>query len=341
MAVNSHRFSLYKRSGIYYIGYYQNGHRRWKSTGARHKPDALKALTRFQALLQERIRSKSFTDFCIDFLDFSDANHARKTTEIYRHTFLRFSKLVPDLSLDEITPHHIDRYKAQRLKQVRPISVNVELRALRSAFNAANRWKLMRHNPCNETTLADVSETPPLFFSVTDFSRLIENIREVWLKEMVIFGVLTGMRRGEIINLRWSNVDLKNRVLHIQGNPTFKTKQGKRRTIPLNETAVFLLSSKQGKSPSQYVFTLNDEPLKGNWVTHLFKRYVRKVGLDNDNLRFHSLRHTFASWLVQGGATLYEVQKLLGHSSSRVTEIYSHLQPEHLHNTVNRIEKYR
>jgi integrase len=316
MAVNSHRFSLYKRSGIYYIGYYQNGHRRWKSTGARHKPDALKALTRFQALLQERIRSKSFTDFCIDFLDFSDANHARKTTEIYRHTFLRFSKLVPDLSLDEITPHHIDRYKAQRLKQVRPISVNVELRALRSAFNAANRWKLMRHNPCNETTLADVSETPPLFFSVTDFSRLIENIREVWLKEMVIFGVLTGMRRGEIINLRWSNVDLKNRVLHIQGNPTFKTKQGKRRTIPLNETAVFLLSSKQG----------ND---------------VRKVGLDNDNLRFHSLRHTFASWLVQGGATLYEVQKLLGHSSSRVTEIYSHLQPEHLHNTVNRIEKYR
>ncbi len=84
------------------------------------------------------------------------------------------------------------------------------------------------------------------------------------------------------------------------------------------------------------MFTLNDKPLFRGWVQHLFKRYVRDLKLP-ERLHFHSLRHTFASWLVQDGATLYEVQKLLGHSSAKVTEVYSHLQPEELHSTVERI----
>jgi site-specific recombinase XerD len=99
-----------------------------------------------------------------------------------------------------------------------------------------------------------------------------------------------------------------------------------------------LLTSRQGKSASEFVFTLNDKPILKGWVTALFKKYVRRAKLSNGHLHFHSLRHTFASWLVQKGATLYEVQKLLGHRSSKVTEVYSHLQPEQMHSTVNRID---
>jgi site-specific recombinase XerD len=66
------------------------------------------------------------------------------------------------------------------------------------------------------------------------------------------------------------------------------------------------------------------------------KKAVRAAGLD-DRLHFHSARHAFASWLVRAGVSLYEVQKLLGHSSPTVTEVYSHLQPEHLHGRVNKI----
>jgi site-specific recombinase XerD len=65
---------------------------------------------------------------------------------------------------------------------------------------------------------------------------------------------------------------------------------------------------------------------------------VKEAKLENHRLHLHSLRHTFASWLVQDGVSLYEVQKLLGHSSIAVTEIYSHLQPEQLHETVNRLK---
>jgi integrase len=246
--------------------------------------------------------------------------------------------LIGDPLLVEITAEHFDRYKSERLKRISPVTVNIELRCLRAAFNTARRWKLIERHPFVDVSMASVPRQTPTFVSPQDFQRLLEGIQEKWLRDVVVFAVLTGMRRGEILNLRWLDVDLVRRVLHIETRPGFHSKQGKRRTIPLNKTALVLLHSRRGKSASEFVFTLNDRQIFGDWVTHLFKRYVRKVGLDNDRLRFHSLRHTFASWLVQGGATLYEVQKLLGHSSPRVTEIYSHLQPEQLHDTVNRIE---
>jgi integrase len=145
------------------------------------------------------------------------------------------------------------------------------------------------------------------------------------------------MRQGEILSLRWSDLVLARKVVHITSSPSFKTKAGRRRTIPLGDTALYLLTSKQGRSASEYVFTLNDRPIAAGWVSHLFKRYVRVAQFD-DRLYFHSLRHSLASWPVQGGATLYEVQRLLGHSSPKVTEIYAHLQPDQMHDTVNRIK---
>jgi integrase len=231
----------------------------------------------------------------------------------------------------------LDKYKSKRLKEVKAVSVNVELRMLKSALNTAKRWKLLDQNPCYGVTLAPVPERSPVFFSVQDFQTLLDSIREGWLKDIVLFAVLTGMRKGEILTLGWENVDLQRRLVQIETTPSFKTKQGRRRTIPLNDAALYLLKSRETRSTSNNVFTLNDRQVNESWVTHLFKRYVRKAGLKDDRLRFHSLRHTHASWLVQGGATLYEVQRLLGHSSPKVTEIYAHLQPEHLHATVNKI----
>lgn len=226
----------------------------------------------------------------------------------------------------------------KRLKEVSPVSVNMDLRMLKSAFGTARRRKLIDSNHFGGISLADVPQKAPSFLTVEEFQTLIECIKDGWLKEVVLFAVLTGMRQDEILNLKWEDVDLGKRLVHIQSSPSFKTKQGRRRTIPPSESALYLLSAKAEKTTSEYVFTLNARFLKGSWVTHLFKRYVRRAGIQNDRLRFHSLRHTFASRLVQSGATLYEVQRLLGHSSSKVTEIYSHLQPEHLHDTVNRIE---
>jgi len=174
-------------------------------------------------------------------------------------------------------------------------------------------------------SMAHIPEQAPACLKVSNFQRLMNCIQEGWVKELVLFAVPTGMRKGEILNLKWSDVDLGRRILDIETSLLFKTKFGKRRTIPLNESALLVLKGRITRSASEYVFTLSDKALNSGCVTHMFKRNVRSSGLTAQRLQFHSPRHTFASWLVQGGASLYEVQGLLGHSSAKVTEIYNHL----------------
>jgi integrase len=347
MSVNPTKIALYKRGGYYNILYYSGGKRRWKTTGCRTKPEALARLIEFRELLKVRPQSVTLSKFVQDFLTFAEATYRPGTVALYRHTLQRFKSVAGDISLPEITAQHFDKFKANRLtaKTENPklprarsvASVSIELGTLKAVFATARRWGLVEQNAFSACSLCPVPERTPSYFSPEDFSRLVNSIRENWLREVVLFAVLTGARRGEILGLQWDGVNLEKRLVTIESGPTFKTKAGKRRVIPLNETAVYVLKGRQGKSPSPYVFTLNDRPIPEDWLTHLFKRCVLEANL-SERLHFHSLRHTFASWLVQGGSTLYEVQKLLGHSSSKVTEIYSHLQPEHLHQTVNRID---
>lgn len=97
-----------------------------------------------------------------------------------------------------------------------------------------------------------------------------------------------------------------------------------------------ILQSRWGKVPPDYVFTLNRRQISGDWFSHKLKKFLVKLNSPK-KLNVHSLRHTFASWLVQTGVSIYEVQKLLGHSDIKVTQIYAHLAPNELHDVVGRI----
>ena|SRR3990172_7971460 len=145
------------------------------------------------------------------------------------------------------------------------------------------------------------------------------------------------MRRGEIINLKWSDVDFDQRLLHVQNSDTFTTKTGKRRSVPMNQTVYQLLWNKSLGSNGEYVFMYQGFKMRPDLVTHKFRYCIRKAGL-NRKIHFHSLRHTFATWLVQGSVSIYEVQKLLGHSSITVTQVYSHLASSELHEAVRKLE---
>jgi site-specific recombinase XerD len=241
-----------------------------------------------------------------------------------------------DCPLRVLTPEHIDRYKTHRLGQVSPVSVNVELRALRSAMSTAMRWKLIDANPFANIRLVKTPDAVPSFLSKADFQKLLSVTREAWLRDIVTFAVLTGMRRSEIVNVRWRDIDLERRTVRIESKPDFVAKCGKVRTVPLNNVLVQFLQGKAGRSTSEYVFSLNGQRIAGDYVSHKFKSSIMDAGL-SESLHFHSLRHTFATWLVQDGVSIYEVQKLLGHSSVVVTQIYSHLAASEMHETVNRI----
>jgi len=142
------KFYLFRRNnGIYYIGYFEEGRRRWKSTGCTTKADALSAFSRFREHLRAKPVEKFLSAFISEFLAHAQATCSRGTAELYRLALDDLLTVTGDVPLTSVTPQHADRFKAVRLSKVSPVSVNVALRTLRAAMNTAVRWKLLENNP--------------------------------------------------------------------------------------------------------------------------------------------------------------------------------------------------
>ena len=329
--------TLFKRqTGVYYIAYEDNGKRRWKSTGTKRKNEAIKTLTNFQKLTNPPPVRRTLAEFIEEHRKYADAIYAKKTRQLYNSSLGQFHTIIGNRNLNSYTERDVDTYKITRKKQVSLTTVNVELRMLRAAFNTAARWKYLEENPFKGVRFFQLPDREPPYLSREEFQKLLSLISENWLRDVVITAAMTGMRRGEIVNLRWNDVDLKTRTVVVQSSTRYRTKFGKRRLIPINDVVYQILQSRWGKVPSEFVFTLNGRQISGDWFSHKLKKYLVKLN-DAKKLNVHSLRHTFASWLVQSGVSIYEVQKLLGHRDIKVTQIYAHLAPNELHSVVGRI----
>jgi integrase len=152
-----------------------------------------------------------------------------------------------------------------------------------------------------------------------------ENVVEALAIRML---VATGCRRMEIFSLRWENVDLPGRVIFL---PASMTKAGRARVVVANDLAAETLerAEKNRKAESPFVFPVANKLGHVAEAKKTFTRAKRRAGID-EGVRLHDLRHTFASLAAQVGVPLYEIQKLLGHSSSQMTQRYAHLQDDTL-----------
>jgi len=143
------------------------------------------------------------------------------------------------------------------------------------------------------------------------------------------------MRLGELTNLKWENIDFKSETLIVKNDNSFSTKSRKDRIIPMNKKVTSLVKKKKSIDRNGvYVFS-KGSGIKFNkdYITKSFKKAVRKTEL-NDKVHFHTLRHSFASRLVQRGGSIYVVKELLGHSDVTTTQIYSHLEQNNLRDVI-------
>jgi integrase len=277
------------------------------------------------------------SDFIEYFVNLSKHDLRSSTlTHVYDPAFKSFLRIAGNKQLSAYTVLNVELYRADRLNEWSPVTYNICFRALKAAFNRALKWDLIKENPFLKSKQVRVPEKPPVHFSREEFDKFIALVKEPVLRDLFFFGVMTGMRQGEMLNLRWCNVDLDRKLIRISSQDGFVTKTGRSRIIPLNDDALELLDRLRTAGKGTYVFAQRGEPLKPSYATHSFKRYVRAADL-RDDLKFHSLRHTFATWLLQCGATIYEIQKLLGHYDIKTTQIYAHLSASELHSTVNKI----
>lgn len=329
---------LFKRSNGYYYVYYRSTGGKWKSitTRTKLKPEANRFFSNLKQNLEVKKEPLTLAAYQDRYLEYSRSTHSPQTTQRTAIVLAHFCRFIGSLFVAEITPLDIEHFKTHRLGRVSPVTVNIELRTLKAFFNLAVDWEILNLSPFRKVKPARVAEQLPVYLSKDDFRKLLSQIRPAWLRALVVFAANTGMRRGELINLKWGDVDIAGRLLRVKNTDTFTTKSKRERLIPLNRQAQDTLNAQD--VISEYVFTdARGNKLRAKTVSENFQRAVKDSEL-NPLLHFHSLRHTFATWLVRDGVSIYEVQKLLGHSTVKMTEVYSHLASSDLHNTVGKLD---
>jgi integrase len=279
-------------------------------------------------------------DYCNVHMRFATQERSKQTSKAH---------LLPTyghLRLDEITAKDVAALQARLLNEGerKPSTVNLMISTFISQINVAVKWGLTDKAP--SVMRLKVSPKEVAFFDFDEADRLIKAAEdEPELQAMVILALKTGMRAGELLALRWSDVDLIKQVLTVKQNiyngVLNKTpKGGKAREIPLSDQVVNTLKEQRLRSAlrGEYVFSCSDgTPIHyRNEMGHLLPRLCRKAGLRE--LRWHTLRHTFASHLVMLNVPLKVVQELLGHSKMDMTMRYAHLAPSALSGSIQLLD---
>ncbi len=330
-----------KRSNGYYYIYYDdgNGIRQAISTKSKLKKEAFQFLTNFSNEIKKKSKQLyipiDFNSFSKEFIKHSESIHTIKTTATFITTSKYFSEYCQNINLMDISEKLIRNYLDYRITKSSIYQARKDLINLSSCFNWAISQKYLLSNPCVSIKRFKMPQKLPTYFTKEEFSLLVNQIQEVDIKDIIEFAVNTGLRQMEILSLEWSQVNIQERMI-ILDNRTHITKSKKIRTIPLNDNSLAVLNKRNGIKIGQKVFTINGREITPCQLLRKFRYYIIKSELNN-KLNFHSLRHTFASWLVQAGVSIYQVSKLLGHSDIKTTEIYSHLRSEDSLNSVNKI----
>ncbi len=249
-----------------------------------------------------------------------------KDEEYFR---LRLEKEFGDKRLNQITRHQIqDFHTSLKNDGLASATCNHYLKLLKHCFNLAIDWEMLDKNPVvgipyyKEQNLVEnylTDEELKKFMTVlmTDENRTVCQI--------CLFLISTGARLNEVLQAKWKDYDKEKRQWLI---PASNSKSGKLRSVPLNDTAIDVLNQLDTENGFDYLFINKKTGKPYTTIQKVWNRLRKKAGVPH--LRIHDLRHQFASFLVNSGRTLYEVQQILGHSTHKVTERYSHLSTKTL-----------
>ncbi len=210
-----------------------------------------------------------------------------------------------------------------------------ELELLRASLNVAIReWEWLETSPFTRVRIEQPRELRERWFTPEEETSLMD-ASPTWLRNIMILALNTGMRKGEILALKWTEVSLTRKALTV-----FKSKNREKRTLPLNRASQELLEHVgRIRHISGLVFPSKvGSKINTNNVQRAFVSARNRAGIKDAH--FHDLRHTFATRLAQEGIDLYTIQKLLGHKSFKMTMRYAHHSTESLRHGVDVLERF-
>jgi len=327
-----------RKNGIYYIQYFDTEEQKIKrvSTSTRNKNKALIFLSQFDETLKSKVDPKpsSLNEFRDEYVKFIGHTYSKKYLISIELSFRQLLNFIGDIYLKKISVRQVQEFLSMTHKRTEK-GAELYLHTLKAAFNRAVDWGYISDNPFKKAKLPKSQKNYPIFIKEDELNLILNQTNNEELKLLFHIAFNTGMRLGELTNLKWENVDLKSESIFVKNDNSFSTKSRKDRIIPMSVKVLELFHEKFSSNEKEvYVFS-NSRGIKFNddYVSKSFKRAVRKAEL-NDKIHFHTLRHSFASRLVQKGASIYMVKELLGHSDVTTTQIYSHLEQSNLREVI-------
>ena len=338
---------IYKRGRIWWIRYAGlDGKIIYESSGSTRFKDAEALLHKRKAQIREgkepeikKIANYSFKELAEKYSQWMIGRHRSADSKQYRINQL--VEYFGNIPLRRFNTYIVEQYQTDLInKGLKPASVNKNISLLKAMFRKAVDWNMVEEDVLKRVRrckLLQVNNKRLRYLSKEECQRLIECC-DPHLKPIVITALNTGMRKSEILNLKWENVDLIHGFILLD-----KTKNGERREIPINNTLRETFKSLTRRLDVPYVFydPKTGKPYKD--VKRSFHTALRRAKIKD--FRFHDLRHTFASHLVMAGVDLTTVKELLGHKDIKMTLRYAHLAPSHkvkavdiLDNTINNPE---
>lgn len=277
------------------------------------------------------------------YLPVAQANKAAHTAYAEEAAYrLWLSPTLADKPLRDIKPIHLERIKKTMAEAGRSAqTIRHVLAALRQVFNFAKRHGLYAgDNPVSLVKKPSADARRLRFLTHDEADRLLAALaeRESNVHDMALLALHCGLRAGEIFSLTWGDVDMERGVLILRD-----TKSGKTRAAYMTEAVAAMLAGMERRGHNDLVF-LSANGGRIVQITETFNRVVAALGFNNgvtdprQKVVFHTLRHTFASWLVEQGVDLYSVKELMGHGTLAMTERYSHLSPDKLRRAVKTLE---
>lgn len=307
--------------------------------GTKTEGDQRLAAWRLEFMAKGEMAAKSrssvrFSEFCAGaYTRYAEANLRETTwkrTRIYQ--VARLSKELGTYKLHEINKSVLEAYKAKRRKQVGPGTTNEELIVLGAILNYA---KELGHTISEARAKPlEVPKPRPKFWTAAELQRLFEEARKESpvLLRMLVFLANTGCRKGECIAAEWDWMDLEAGMIRIPSTRYWRPKNGLPREVPMSDQcrAVLLVQDEE-----RVVFP------RASWGGQhtVFPTEAFVAARDRAKLKggVHTLRHTFASHFLKAEPDLFLLAQVLGHTHERVTELYSHLLPEHLERARNKV----
>jgi integrase len=271
----------------------------------------------------------AFDQFAREFIEIYSKQN-KKSWKRDEFSLISLKPFFKGKTIQDIGPEFVERYKAKRKTEVSPATVNRDLAFLKTMFNKAVEWGRLESSPVANVKKFKEPNSKERILGPGEMKRLIDAAAN-HLEPILIVALNTGMRRGEILSLKWENINLSKRCIHIEDS-----KSGKSRDVPMNALVVEALSAIAQNSGYVFPNPRTGGPIED--VKTAFKTACKRAEIKG--LRFHDLRHTAATRMVEAMVDLVTVSKILGHSSIQMTMRYAHPTPENMRLAVERLGEF-